>query len=219
MRESQERAGRLIHMELSGEVGWLRRAIKLILLWIIVCGIVIVYMREPPATHALQSAANDNNASSTAIHLVLQTAKTRYRVGEPIELTAYLENVSDSPYYVGNTFASLLGSLGLHDMKLEIADERNKAVVVGRGGGNWIWSQNTSVADKLTQAYVRLGAGMVHGLKDRVPLSLQPGRYRLRVTYREEEALRWTEAERAALPVPVWTQPLVSNEVMITVLP
>lgn len=205
-------------MELSGKTGWLKKAIKPMLLCVAIYGLAVGYMQAPQGIHALQSAANENKVSSTPVRLVLQTPKTTYRAGEPIELIAYLENVGDSPYYVGNTFAGLLGSLGLHDMRLEITDKRHREAVIGRGGGSWLWKQQTSVADKLAQAYVRLSAGGVHGLKERVSLSLKAGRYTFRVIYREEEALRWTEAERAALAVPVWTEPLVSNDVGITII-
>lgn len=169
--------------------------------------------------NAHQSEMKRANQKSD-IELILKVSKRVYRLGEPIEITSYLENVSDfKGYYVGNTDISLLGTIGLHDMELIIRDKKGSEVPIGRGAGTWFWGENMSVTDKLARAYVHIRPGMIHGLKQRIDFPFKPGRYRLVTTYHEHEALRWTEAERRALPIPVWTQQLVSNTVTITIMP
>jgi hypothetical protein len=109
------------------------------------------------------------------------------------------------------------GTTELHEMHLRIFDANNKEVMIGGGGGSWIWKPNTSVAEKVAQAYTQLRPDMILGIKETVPLKLRPGRYHLTATYREIEATYWTEAERKSLAIPIWMQPLTSNTVIITV--
>ncbi len=155
--------------------------------------------------------------NAATVHLQLQISKRRYRVGEPITVLAYLENRGTTFYYVGATLAGFWGTLGLHEMHLRITNERNQDVPIGHGGGSWIWKPNSSVTDKIAQAYVQLAPGGVWGQKDQIPLRLPAGRYRITATYREIEAQTWTAAERGSLPLPVWVQPLTSNTVVIQV--
>ncbi|MGH9903986.1 MAG: hypothetical protein ACRD8U_00215 [Pyrinomonadaceae bacterium] len=132
-----------------------------------------------------------------------------------MRVDTYLENVSDQSYYVGNTIVSFWGSVGLHDLQLNITNE-NGEVMIGRGAGNWIWKPGTTTTEKLAQAYLELKPKTIHGLTDSTTLSV--GRYRLMATYREIEATSWPEAERSALKIPVWTQPLISNTVTVRIL-
>jgi len=166
----------------------------------------------------LMTGNASSQSSSSAIRLRLQTSKPVYRVGESLEIIAFLENVSAKSYYVGNTDISLFGSLGWHDMEVEFFDSEGKVVPIGRGGGTLFPKPNAPLAERLADAYVYLWPGMVHGLKEELEFPLKSGRYRLKATYREHYALTWTEAERKTLQAPVWTQPLVSNEVFIRVV-
>jgi hypothetical protein len=150
---------------------------------------------------------------------VLAVSKKRIRVGEPVELVGYLENRGETPYYVGNALAGFFGTTGLHELQLRIFDARNREVWIGRGGGNWIWKYGTTTKEKLGEAYTRLQPGTIFGVKGRIPISLHAGQYRLTATYNEIEALSWTEVERRELSIPVWTQPLVSNTLTITIVP
>jgi hypothetical protein len=198
----------------------LRKATRLLLTWSISFGLVIFFLRDPSVIHALQRAENDNGISSTSIRLVLQTSKKRYRTGEPIEIVGYLENVSqDKTYYVGNDLGQFFIIQSFHYIDLKIIDRKGREVPIGRGAATSLWKQSTTVTEKLAQAYIQLRPGMIFGQKDAGNITLRPGQYRLIATYREIEALDWTEMERKALPIQVWTQSLVSNTVTITVVP
>lgn len=217
MRESLKRVGLLTPTELDSRSNSLRRAAKQVFTWVIVLG--LVYMQEPPVTSALQRAAN-NSSSPTPIRLVLQTSRRTYRAGEPIELTAYLENVSqDRAYYVGKDLGKFFITESFHYIELQITDGKGREAPIGRGAAASIWKPGTTIAEKLVQEYVQLQPRMIYGQKDAGNITLRPGQFRLRVTYHEVEALRWTEEERNSLPAQVWTQPLVSNTVTITVIP
>lgn len=174
-------------------------------------------MQELLLAQMLQRLNDKRGDVSSPIRLVLQTSKGRYQADEAIEIIAYLENVTDKSYYVGNILVGFWGSAGLHDIRLTIIDENGREVVIGRGAGTWIWKSGTTISEKLARAYVELRPKMIHGVKESI--SLPPGLNRLTATYREIEAQSWTEEERNALMIPVWIQPLVSNTVTITVLP
>ncbi len=156
---------------------------------------------------------------SFPIRLVLDTSKRSYKTGEHVIVLAYLENFGEHAYYVGNILLGFWGTSELHHVKLTICDQKNREIRIGGGGGSWIWKHGTSISEKLALAYTHLRPHNIFGVKEDIPVKPRPGRYRLTATYREIEALSWTEAERRALPIPVWTQPLTSNTVTITVTP
>lgn len=160
-----------------------------------------------------------DHTQTTPVRLVLQTSKKRYHFGEPIGITAYLENISLKPYYVGNVLSGLLGYSNLHNIVLKVTDKNMREVNIGRGGGDWIWKPETAVAEKLQNAYVTLTPKMIHGLKEFDDLGLRPGTYIFTVSYHEVEALSWSEADRNALSIPIWTQPLASNSVVVKIIP
>ena len=190
---------------------------------ILLISIVILMLASSLSAQSSSSASATSTQQGvvepSAIRLMLETSKAKYSVGEPLVITAYLENTGQYPYYVGNTFAGLFGRLSNHYIELKIFDERNKEVQIGRGGGVWIWKNSTPAAEKIAQAYVYLQAGNIHGVKERLEWEFSPGRYRLAATYREMEALTWAEGERKSLIRPVWTQPLISNTVIINIVP
>jgi hypothetical protein len=171
------------------------------------------------AQSSSSATAQRSTVEPSAIQLRLETSKEKYVTGEPLVITAYLENTGQYPYYVGNTFAGLLGRWSNHYIELKIIDERNREVQIGHGGGDWIWKNGTPVAEKIAQAYVYLQAGNIHGVKEQLDWKFAPGQYRLKATYREVEALTWTDEERKSLIRPVWTQPLESNTVTISIVP
>jgi hypothetical protein len=215
MQTLQKRAGLLIHMDPRSKNSSSPQAVKRVFTWVAFVGLLC--MQEPSMTHALQRAEN-NSVSSTSIRLVLQTSKGRYRAAEPIGITAYLENVSQNKtYYVGNDLGNLFSIESFHYFELQIIDEKGRDVPIGRGAGTSIWKPGTTVTEKLAQ-YVQLRPKMIFGLKNDGDVTLRPGQYRLTATYHEVEALDWTEAELKALLIPVWTQTLVSNTVIITVV-
>jgi len=152
------------------------------------------------------------------IRLVLQASKKTVRAGEPVEVIAYLENVSpDKFFYVGNELGNLLIIMPYHYIELSIKDDRNKDVAIGRSAAAQALTNETA-AEKLARAYTKLSPGIIHGVKNSDSIVLPLGQYRLTAYYREVEALRWTEDERRTLPIQVWTQPLVSNTIAITVI-
>jgi hypothetical protein len=195
---------------------FLMQAFRLIVTWLFLLALICIGpQRFQLAQVVRQSSNNKETSESLPIRLVLQTSKENYRAGEPITITSYLENLSDKSYYVGNNLVSFWGSVGLHDIRLKIVNKSGQEMVIGRGAGDWIWKPGTTTIEKLAQAYVQLKPKTIHGLTDTTTLS--PGQYRLTAVYREIEALNWDEAERKALAVPVWTQPIVSNTVSITI--
>ena len=189
------------------------RGVKQMPIWVVLVGSLL--MQKASVTAAVQSSIN-----STSIRLVLQTLERGYRSGQPIPITAYLENVSNNEtYYVGTDLGNLFSIESFHYIELQIVDERGRAVPIGRGAGTSIWKPGTTIAQKLAQQYVQLRPNMILGLKNNADLSLQPGRYQLKAIYHEVEALDWSKEERKALPVPVWTQTIVSNTVVLTINP
>ena len=187
-----------------------------IILWFLILGIVLL---EPSAACPLKQSKSSNKVKHSPIRLVLRTSKLRYRAGEPHEITAYLENVSDKPYFVGKEFFGFGIISSFHWMNVKVVDEKQKTVIDVYMSVTQLWEQGTTVTEKVAQEYIKLAPGMIHGLKSRGRWDLRPGRYRLSTTYREDEAIYWTEAELKSLPYPVWTQALVSNTVDIRIVP
>ncbi len=154
-----------------------------------------------------------------AIRLVLRVSKGTYRVGDPIEILAYLQNTSDRTYYVGNELLGLSTISSLHYMLVTTEDASGEVVKPALSAATSTWEANTTIKDKLSQAYTQLRPNTLFGASERGNVALLPGRYRLRAEYREIEALRWSDSERRALLIPVWTQQLVSNTVTIRIVP
>ncbi len=188
--------------------------VKQTLIWAVLVG------SFPMHKASVIAAVQDSSINSTAMRLVLQTSERRYRSGQPISITAYLENVSkNETYYVGTELGNLFSIESSHYIDLEIIDGRGRVVPIGRGAGTSIWKPGTTIAQKLAQQYVQLRPNMIFGLKNDTDLTLKPGQYRLKAIYHEVEASDWSPEERKALPVPVWTQTLVSNTVVLTINP
>jgi len=82
-----------------------------------------------------QDSEINSAVEPNAIRLVLETSKAIYLEGEPVVITAYLENRGSRPYYVGNTLAGLFGRVSNHYMNLKIFDAKGKEVAIGQGGG------------------------------------------------------------------------------------
>src|SRR5262245_12830458 len=170
------------------------------------------------ASQQHQKAREKNNVVQVPIRLMLQTTRTTWRSDEPIEVLAYLENVSQNKFfYVGRELDSLFSILPYHYIELSIKDSRNKDAPIGRMASAQSYT-NESITEKLARAYIKLYPGKIYGLKDYSSIVLPPGRYRMTAFYREVEALRWSEEERKALKIPVWTERLVSNTITITVM-
>jgi hypothetical protein len=178
-----------------------------------------------------QSSRVDRNGDKSAIRLRMQTQKRTYKVEEPIEISIYLENISDEhSYYVGRDIDGIVISTQFHTVELIMIDANGKKVPLPRGAaddnptrvyvnGKPIPSKLPTVAEKLAQEYVQLAPRSFYGFrKELVETPLKPGRYQLWITYQETEALTWTEAERKSLVIPVWTQSLQSNILVINVV-
>jgi len=158
-------------------------------------------------------------APAYPIRLILRTSKKEYRVGEPIVITAYLENTSEKTYYVGSELTGLSTITSLHYILVTTLADNNIVVDEPRGAATSTWDSGTTIKDKLSQAYTLLRPNTLFGVAENGKVMLQPGKYRLRAAYREVEALTWTDSERSALPFPVWMRPLESNIATVVVLP
>jgi len=156
------------------------------------------------------------NDRGLGIKVVVHTNKKQYRSNEPIIFYSFLENRSDRTYYVGRTYYSLLYS-GLHDLELSITDLNGKSISIPRSAGDWIWKPNTSLRDKIAQAYIQLAPNLIYGIRESLDLRLKPGKYRLSVVYRENEASEWPANQIQELPIQVWTKTIKSNNVLISV--
>lgn len=185
----------------------------------IIMGLISINIEGIPKVYILQHPTNQSSINQYPIRLVLRTAKIRWRYGDQNEVTAYLENLSDKPYYIGNEFFGFGIISSFHFIELKITDERSSEINGSRMSITQLWKAGTTVTEKIEQEYIKLGRGMIHGLSVRGNWELPPGQYRLTAIYHEVEAVNWTEQEKSALPFPVWTQPLTSNTVFIIVLP
>lgn len=158
-------------------------------------------------------------AGSLPIRLILRTEKQSYFVGEPIKVTAFLENVSqDKFFYVGRDLGSLLSEMPYHFIYLSVKDSDGKFVAVGRSAASALNTKET-VAERLIRSYVQLSPGTIYGLRDNYELPLSPGTYSLKAVYQELEALSWRTEDFSGLKIPVWIKPLESNVVRIKIIP
>lgn len=157
-------------------------------------------------------------AQISPVRLVLSISKSRVRVGEEFEIIAYLENLSDRPYYVGNQLPSFSSGSQLHRIKVETFDEKGRIVSKELSSADIVWERGLTEMEKLSIAYTILQSGGIHGRSERGWNLVAPGRYKLVATYYENEAIHWPEEKRSKLPIPVWTQKLTSKPITITVV-
>jgi len=171
-----------------------------------------------PGSVTAQKSRTPEEKKSTVqkpIRLILQIPRKSWRAGEPIEVMAYLENVSQDKFFkVGRKLDSFFVVNNYHDIQLSIKDSRNREVPMFRMGQSRSLPLDP-IKQRLVDNYINLDPGNIYGLRE--SFELPPGRYRLTANYRELDASHWTEEERIALPIPVWTKPLVSNTITITV--
>ena len=196
------------------------RLCKHVLRGLLVLWLTSLCAQAPLIAWALPGTGHQNGAEKDPIRLVLQTSKKTYRVGDPIIITTYLENVSDKTYLVGSYLNEFDLFTQFQVVELKVVNERNRPLKRSQLFLDPFPSElNKSMAEKLSKNYVALRPRMTHGFKVSGNVLRPAGRYRYTAIYRELQAPRWTEAERNALPIPIWMQPLVSNTVTITVLP
>jgi len=180
--------------------------------------LAIEFFAESATAQKSREAEGKKNAVQTPIRLTIQIPRKTWRVREPIEVMAYLENVSQGKYfYVGRELFSLISIDPYHYIEISIKDEKNRDAPIGRMASAG-YGTNESITEILARAYIQLNPGNIYGLKDLIYPRLSPGRYRLTTIYREVQALYWPEEKRKALPVPVWTERLVSNTITINVI-
>ena len=178
-----------------------------------------------------QQLERERNEDKSSIRLRLQTQKRNYRIGEPIEISVSLENISDNRwYYVGRDIDGIVISTKFHTVKLSLLNAKGKKVLLPQGAADDnptrvyvnakpLPENRPTIADKVTEEYVRLAPQSFYGFrKEILEPQLKSGRYQLWVTYKETEALTWSEKERKSLEVPVWTESLRSNIVVINVV-
>lgn len=200
-----------------------RRLVFNSLLVIIISSSCLPSTNAPHIYSQIKTVQADENS---VLRLILQSSKNKYATGELLDVTAFLENTSPTTsYYVGRSLGSFSIFSPLHYIELVITNQKGKEVQLARSSRGLLIKtaeseDTTSTLPKnLEQYYVQLEPSMIYGIKDQIDILLQPGTYKLTAKYQELNALMWTEAERNALSVPIWTQPLVSNTVTITVIP
>jgi hypothetical protein len=165
---------------------------------------VVAYQRQK---------AGRPTASNTPIRVVLTAARNRLRYGQPIELTAYLENTTeDKVYMVGkgimfgviSSYQNLLlnGAEGCPDFSITST-----------------WEVAKLTTEEVEKSYVVLAPGRIYGLKSELGCDMKPGRYRMTVTYRDNFAQVWGMNKNIQPKYPVWTETIKSNPVVITVDP
>ncbi|HYE74850.1 MAG TPA: hypothetical protein VEF04_16035 [Blastocatellia bacterium] len=164
----------------------------------------------------ISTSKNKPASTQSQMFLHLKTAKRTFRVGEEIEITAYLENKTNQFYYVPLSLSVLFIDTPFHGISLSIKDARNKEVSK-RAAADPMPGQEVLRADEVESQYFIFAPGMIYGTKDSYDLQLPPGTYKLRAKYYEYASLKWSQEERKALAVPVWTQELFSNVVIITI--
>lgn len=163
-----------------------------------------------------QNPKAQENGEQLPIRLVLTASKAKYQAGQPLELTAYLENVSQQAYYVGSSFNfGVLSSY--HNVLLTIRDERNREVGFPQMSMTATWDRDKLTAEEVEKTYVLLRPGKIYGIKSKLECKLLPGQYHLTVTYRDDYAQSWMKNKKIVLPYSVWTEPVKSNRVTITV--
>lgn len=160
------------------------------------------------------TAELDNNFS---VRLTLQTEKQSYSVGDPVRITAFLENISqDKFFYIGRDLSSLLSEMPYHFIYLSIKDSKGKLVAIGRSSASILETKET-IAEKRARSYVQLQPGAIYGLREDYQLPLSPETYSLKAVYQELEALSWQANELRSLKILIWGTPLESNTVKIRI--
>jgi hypothetical protein len=170
------------------------------------------------AVTAARSVLDSKPADQSPMRLTLETTKPVYRVGEAIHLTGYLENTSDDrTFYVGRELGGFCSVVSFHYIELLITNQDNRRIQIANSAGAAAWKEGTTQPEKIQQEYIPLGPKNIYGQKDTCEINLKKGHYRMQAVYHEIEAAGWKVAEK--LDFPVWTKPLYSNTVTITVVP
>ena len=182
------------------------------------------------ATSALQ---NKQTNDGSAIRLIVRSSKLVYRVGDPVEVSVLLENLTeDKIYLVGRAIYQGDIPTPLHYVTFALSDERGRPLRVFDGASvqdpiekygpdrKLISEKPATMAELMTREYIQLGPGSVYGFQTKLykPGSV-PGRYSLSATYHESEGPVRTALELRALPFPIWTERITSNTIEIKVIP
>jgi hypothetical protein len=191
-------------------------------MWVLLLGLIIALLEPWPDCLLRDISQRSVKTEPPAMRLILQSSKSLYRLGEPLKLTSYLENLTgatDHPkwFYVGRSLGGFSLIMPRHFIELSVRDSKGKEVPFGKVAADE-GGENETVAELLARAYIILGPGQIYGISDELDLRLQPGQYQLKTTYREFGAQHWPATELQALRLPVWTQQLTSNTLTIVVL-
>jgi hypothetical protein len=204
-----------------------QRLVKVTALFL--AGILVMYCSDGNGVRAGSREKKANQQSQ--IRLVIVTSKQLYKVGEPIEISVLLENItSDQGYYVGRVIYEGDLNTPLHYVEFALSDNRGKPLRIFDGASvpnpidtygpdrKPISQKPANIAELTPREYIQLGPGSVYGFRTRLykPGST-PGRYKLSASYHEVEALERTAAELRILPIAIWTEPLTSNTVELVV--
>src|SRR5437867_12984466 len=127
-----------------------------------------------------------SSSRQSPLRLILQTTKRVCRAGEPIHITAYLENESEEQtFYVGRDLDGFCAIIPLHYIELRIMDHKNRRMRIVNSAGAGGWREGITQREKIQQEYVPLGPKGVYGQKDTCEIRLKKGRYRMRAVYHE----------------------------------
>ena len=169
--------------------------------------------------HGTHSQIKEGKHPSTDIRLILQTSKKSYRVGEPIEVTVFLENGSKyNSYYVGRDITSLFTTNPVSFIELLIYNKSGKEVSVTRAAADSIVvrDENEISLSPQKQDYIELPPGTIYGTWKKLELNLRPGIYKFHARYRQIQDP--SQKANNSLQIPIWTQTLTSNSVSIRVI-
>jgi hypothetical protein len=145
------------------------------------------------------------------IRLRCNADKRIYRYGEAIEVTALLENVSDTPIYVGREIGDLFTTSTDHCLVLSAYASNGKEVWFPRMDAATGWPPNATPSEMVQRSYLILYPRRLYGVRRALPVRLKPGRYRLVARYSEYLADHIGTADARALPFKIHATPLTAE--------
>jgi hypothetical protein len=128
-------------------------------------------------------------ASPPRVQVRLSLPKPTYKVGEPLEVTALIQNVGTEPFYVWQGIGFAYYGEGI--LTPHLTDSMGKDVPEVFKVGGHRGEGKSHFAEYVEQQWLCLAPGQFYGIaEDRFSNLLQPGRYSLVVEY-SSSAFPW----------------------------
>jgi len=109
------------------------RLIESVFIWTFILFLTIELFPGIATAQKHQEDESKKNVDQSPIRFILNTPRKNWRANEPIEVLAYLENVSQNKYfYVGRELGSLFSIDPYHYIELSIKDAKNRNAPIGR---------------------------------------------------------------------------------------